>query len=109
MKLLIPAILTLTLGLPAGALAQQPSPQTSQAPGDASASQHSDQQPNAKGAKPEGMGASGWSGPHRGETTGSAPTTPYVPSPSKDTQPPVVTGEDLQGQPKAFPSNKTPE
>ncbi len=31
------------------------------------------------------------------------------PSDSTDKQPPVATGEDLKGPPKAFPSNKAPE
>ena len=64
--------------------------------------------PNSTTAGPQSMGTTGWSGPHRGpasDTTNAAPT----PSDSPDKQPPVGTGADLQGPPKAFPSNKAPE
>ncbi len=57
---------------------------------------------------PETMGTTGWSGPHRGATshpTAAGPTQ----SDSLDKQPPVATGEDLEGPAKAFPSNKAPE
>jgi len=55
-----------------------------------------------------GMGATGWSGPHRGQT-GAGADTNYVPTPSTDRQPLVATGTDLNGPPVAFPSNKAPE
>ena len=54
------------------------------------------------------MGATGWNGPHRGQTSPGNPAGP-APTPSADKQPPVATGADLAGPPMAFPSNTTPE
>jgi hypothetical protein len=96
-------VLWLTLGSATSAFAQEnPNPQDK--PSNATTGQTSDQ-----GTSPQGMGSTGWTGPHRGETASSAPTTPYVPSPSLDKQPPVATGADLRGPPMAFPSNQAPE
>jgi hypothetical protein len=57
---------------------------------------------------PEAMGATGWSGPHRGQTSPGSPDAPAA-NDSPDKQPPVATGADLGGPIKAFPSNKAPE
>jgi hypothetical protein len=54
------------------------------------------------------MGATGWTGPHQGQTSPGHPDAP-APADSPDKQPAVSTGADLNGPPKEFPSNKTPE
>ena len=64
-------------------------------------------------AMPQG-GNSGTAQDHRMGASGgkaTSPGNPDVPDPpdSPDKQPPVGTGADLNGPPKAFPSNKAPE
>jgi hypothetical protein len=63
---------------------------------------------NSGASQDGGMGATGWSGPHRGQTSPGGPEG-ADPSPSSDKQPPVATGADLKGAPEAFPSNRAPE
>ena len=92
----------LALSAPPLALAQNAAPQMQEKPA-------AMPQGGSSGASQDGgMGATGWSGPHRGQTSPGHPEGPD-PADSPDKQPPVATGQDLNGAPKAFPSNKAPE
>jgi hypothetical protein len=59
---------------------------------------------SGSGTEPPAMGATGWTGGSRGTTHPTDPT----PDSSKD-QPTMATGKDLEGPPKQFPPNQTPE
>lgn len=93
--------LMIALAMPL-AHAQDTSPGTSQGLSKSTAS------PQTDGTSANNMGATGWTGPHRGATSPDHPDV-AAPSDSKDKQPPVATGADLSGPAKAFPSNKAPE
>lgn len=56
---------------------------------------------NASGSAPKDMGSTGWTGPHKGEQTGT--------DRDASDQPSTATGADLKGPPRQFPPNKTPE
>jgi hypothetical protein len=77
------------------------SAQTTPAPSNAPAAST-----DGSGTGPHDTGSTGWTGGNR-NTEKSPATAPLSDSPDK--QPPVATGSDLKGQPKAFPSNKAPE
>ena len=56
------------------------------------------------GTAPDGMGSTGWTGGSRGQTD------PGKPDPESASQQPfVATGQDLNGPPKQFPAQQTPE
>lgn len=65
------------------------------------------QHSSGSGTAPENMGATGWTGGSRGQTTGQGSSTQDAEA-AKD-QPVEATGEDLKGPPTQFPANKTPE
>jgi len=97
----LPLAAALALSASSLALAQNASPQMQDRPASL--------QGGTSGTSQDGgMGATGWSGPHRGQTSPGHPDGPE-PADSPDKQPPVGTGADLKGPPQAFPSNKAPE
>jgi hypothetical protein len=53
------------------------------------------------GTAPKDMGSTGWTGPHRGEQTGTTD--------SAAGQPLMATGVDLKGPPRRFSPSETPE
>lgn len=55
----------------------------------------------ASGTAPDSMGSSGWTGPHKGDHTGTDQE-------SAD-QSLTATGKDLKGQPKRFTPGETPQ
>ncbi len=97
--------LMIALAMPL-AHAQDASQGTSEATSKDSSSTASPSQTD--GTSPNNMGATGWTGPHRGPTSPGNPGV-AAPSDSPDKQPAVATGSDLNGPPKEFPSNKAPE
>jgi hypothetical protein len=53
------------------------------------------------GTAPKDMGSTGWTGPHKGERTGTED--------GAATQPLTATGVDLKGAPRRFAPSETPE
>jgi hypothetical protein len=53
------------------------------------------------GTAPKDMGSTGWTGPHKGEQTGTED--------GAANQPLTATGTDLKGPPRRFPPSRTPE
>ena len=62
---------------------------------------------SGSGTAPENMGATGWTGGSRGETSGQ--TSPAQDAEAAKDQPVEASGRDLKGPPQQFPPNKTPE
>lgn len=70
-------------------------------------SSHTPQHGSGSGTAPENMGATGWTGGSRGETSGK--TSPAQDAEAAKDQPVEASGRDLKGPPQQFPPNKTPE
>lgn len=61
------------------------------------------------GTAPEGKGTTGWTGGARDQTPQSSGQSASEDPEAAKNQPSMATGKDLQGAPKQFPANQTPE
>jgi hypothetical protein len=68
------------------------------------------QQKSGTGTESDGTRSTGWTGSNRSQgTRGTSGESSNHVSDSADGQPLMATGADLQGPPRRFPANQTPE
>jgi len=90
---------------PVAAIAQNTS---ANPPGGAVENPSATPQSSQSGTHPDGMGSTGWTGPHRGQTEKSKGEDGEDRAQAAN-QPLTATGEDLKGPPTQFAPSKTPE
>jgi len=105
MKLVYSLLAAALLVAPGTAIAQNAPAETS---GSAAENPSAIPQSSHTGTTPEGMGSTGWSGPHRGQTEKDK-SHDAGDRAAATSQPYMATGEDLKGPPTQFAPAKTPE